>query len=191
MILCVGYIIRRKGQLLVTEALGRLRQEEGMKDLFGVFVGGPGDEPGVMKKVLRLRDRYGLGPFLYLPGEVEHDELVHWYNAADVMCLASDKEGRANVLLESLACGTPVVGTDVWGTPEVISSPSMGILVERTVDDIERGLREALTKDWDREVMAAYAREHSWERAAERVVEEFERAWVVHREAQRNRIVSM
>lgn len=173
MVLCVGYIIRRKGQHLVTEALGRLRRDAAMGDVFGVFVGGPGDEPGVMDEVERLRARYGLGDHLRLPGNVPHDELVHWYNAADVTCLASEKEGWANVLLESMACGTPVVGTNVWGTPEVISSPALGLLVDRSVEAIEAGLREALGRAWDRGAIAAHAQEHTWERTAERVVEQF------------------
>lgn len=172
MILCVGYIIRRKGQHLVTEALGRLREDTAMEDVFAAFVGGPGDEPGVMDEVLRLRDRYDLDAHLHLPGKVEHKDLLTWYNAADVLCLASEKEGWANVLLESLACGTPVVGTNVWGTPEVISSPELGVLVDRSVDAIEEGLREALTRSWDRDAIVAHAREHSWEKTAQRVVEE-------------------
>lgn len=173
MILAVGYIIRRKGQHLVTEALGKLRQEEGMDDVFAVFVGGPGDEPGVMEEVDRLMEQYGLKGVIHLPGKRPQEELVEWYNAADVMCLASSKEGWANVLLESLACGTPVVGTNVWGTPEVITSPDYGVLVERTVEDIRRGLGEALSRDWDRDAIVAYARQHTWEATAERVVQQF------------------
>ncbi len=173
MVLAVGYIIRRKGQHLITEALGRLRREGGMDDVFAAFVGGPGDEPGVMSEVERLMRQYGLEDVIHLPGKVVQEELLEWYNAADVMCLASEKEGWANVLLESLACGTPVVGTNVWGTPEVITSPELGVLVERTVDDIQRGLREALSQTWDRDRIVAYANEHTWEATARRVVDQF------------------
>lgn len=173
MVLCVGYIIRRKGQHLVTEALGRLRREQGMEDLFAAFVGGPGDEPGVMDEVEGLIEEYDLSEHLYLPGKAPQEELLTWYNAADVFCLASEKEGWANVLLEAMACGTPVVGTNVWGTPEVICKPELGVLVERSVEGITAGLREALCKEWDSEAIVAYAREHSWQRTAEKVVREF------------------
>jgi glycosyltransferase involved in cell wall biosynthesis len=173
MVLCVGYIITRKGQHLVTEALGKLRREPGMEDVFAAFVGGSGDEPGVMDKVEQLMKEYDLEGVIRLPGKIVQEELLEWYNAADVLCLASEKEGWANVLLESMATGTPVVGTNVWGTPEVITGPELGILVERTVDDIQRGLREALNKKWDRDYIVAYARGHSWQNTAKRVVAQF------------------
>lgn len=176
MVLCVGYIIRRKGQHLVTEALGQLRQEEAFGDLFAAFVGGAGDEPGVLDEVERLAQQYELDDHLLLPGKASQEELVDWYNAADLLCLASDKEGWANVLLEALACGTPVVGTNVWGTPEVISSPELGVLVDRTVPAIREGLRQALTRSWDREAIVAHAHEHTWQRTAERVVEQLRAA---------------
>ena len=78
------------------------------------------------------------------------------------------------MLLEALACGTPVVGTNVWGTPEVITSEQVGILVERSAGAIEAGLRRALERDWDRDAIVAHAREHTWEATARRVVEQFD-----------------
>jgi glycosyltransferase involved in cell wall biosynthesis len=174
MVLAVGYLVRRKGLHLLTEALGRLRRS-GMTDLFAAYVGSEGDEPGVMREVEALMERYGLRPHIHLPGRVDEDKLVAWYNAADVLCLASDKEGWPNVLLESLACGTPVVATNVWGIPEVIRSPEVGILVERTVPAIQAGLREALGRRWDRDAIVAYSAEHTWSATAGRVVAEFER----------------
>ena len=65
-----------------------------------------------------------------------HKELCLWYNAADLFCLASEREGWPNVLFESLACGTPVVATKVGGIPEILRSEKLGILVERNVNEI-------------------------------------------------------
>jgi glycosyltransferase involved in cell wall biosynthesis len=170
----VGYLIRRKGYHLITKALGELRRKEGYDDVFAAYVGSTGDEPGVVEEVEALMDEYDLRSHIHMPGRQDQEQLRLWYNAADVFCLASEKEGWANVLLESLACGTPVVGTNVWGTPEVINSPDVGILVERTAEDIERGLGEALDQPWDRDAIVAYARTHTWQATAERVVRQFE-----------------
>ncbi len=126
-----------------------------------------------MDEVQQLIDRYDLQGHLFLPGKVPHEELVTWYNAADVMCLASEKEGWANVLLESLACGTPVVATNIWGTPEVISRPELGVLVDRTVEAIQGGLKAALETSWDHEAIVAHARRYTWQDTAKGVVTQF------------------
>jgi glycogen synthase len=63
-------------------------------------------------------------------GAVRQPELVQHYNAADALVLASSREGWANVLLESMACGTPVVASRVYGTPEVVAAPEAGVLMD-------------------------------------------------------------
>ncbi len=173
MVLSVGYLVKRKGYHLVVEALGRLRRQ-GMHDLFAAFVGDAGDEPGVLNEMRKLIAQYDLEEHVFMPGRVSQEELIYWYNAADIFCLASDKEGWANVLLESLACGTPVVATNVWGTPEVIRTPDVGILVERSVPAIEAGLKEGLSRLWDEAAIVRFAQEHTWQRTAKQVVEKLE-----------------
>ena len=64
-------------------------------------------------------------------GALPNADLFRWYSAADVMILASSREGWANVLLESMACGTPVVAARIWGTPEVVADDVAGRLVDR------------------------------------------------------------
>ena len=73
---------------------------------------------------------------------VEHEQMPRYYSVADILVLASEREGWANVLLESMACGTPVVATRVGGTPEVVADPSAGLLIdERTPEAIANGVR--------------------------------------------------
>jgi glycosyltransferase involved in cell wall biosynthesis len=57
-----------------------------------------------------------------LAGPRDPEELKYWYSAADVFCLASSREGCPNVVLESLACGTPVVATAVGAVPDILYS---------------------------------------------------------------------
>jgi teichuronic acid biosynthesis glycosyltransferase TuaC len=73
------------------------------------------------------------------------------------------------VLLESLACGTPVVATRVWGVQEVIVSPTLGVLVEQNVGDIARGLEDALSRTWDRQALIEHAASRTWGVVAEEV----------------------
>ncbi len=69
-------------------------------------------------------------------GAIAHADIQRVYVAADVLILASSREGWPNVLLEAMACGTPVVATNAWGNPEVVSAPEAG-----RSDDIALGGR--------------------------------------------------
>ena len=80
------------------------------------------------------------------------------------------------MLLESLACGKPVVATNIWGTAEVITSDDLGILVE--ADDpsaLATALDCALQKKWDANIMLEYAKQHSWEKTAEGIYDEWQK----------------
>jgi hypothetical protein len=81
---------------------------------------------------------------------VPNAELRWYYSAADVFCLASEKEGWPNVILESLACGTPVVAAATWGVPEVLPTEDYGLLVkDREPGAFSERIGEALRLDRD------------------------------------------
>jgi glycosyltransferase involved in cell wall biosynthesis len=103
---------------------------------------------------------------VFLRGNRPNEELKFWYNAADLSCLVSAREGWPNVLLESLACGTPVLATKVGGTTEVITSPEIGLAVEQSTTAIAQGLETALRKSWDRNALVQYARRRTWDDVA-------------------------
>ena len=107
--------------------------------------------------------------------EQANDALCDWYNAADVYCLASCVEGWPNVLLESLACGTPVVATGTWGVPEIITSERYGVLVKRTPESLAQGILAALERDWIREELSAYASTQTWHLTAQKVIDAFQK----------------
>jgi glycosyltransferase involved in cell wall biosynthesis len=168
LLLSVGHLVERKGFHHVVRALPRVRAEHPGARL--VIVGAPGEE-GDSTAALRTAIREaGVEDAVTLAGAVPNEELGPWYSAADVFCLASEKEGRANVLLEALASGTPVVATGVWGTPEVVSSDAVGYLVDATdPETLGAALAKALSAEWNRETIAAHARGFSWETTAETV----------------------
>ena len=96
------------------------------------------------------------------------------YSAADLFCLASSREGWPNVLLESLACGTPEVATSVGGIPEIICSDRIGLLTKQSEREVAEGVSLALKKSWLSDSIVQYAREHTWDRLARSVFHVFE-----------------
>ncbi|MBM3480154.1 MAG: glycosyltransferase family 4 protein, partial [Alphaproteobacteria bacterium] len=108
----------------------------------------------------------GLGGRVRFLGRLALEDLARVYNAADILVLASDREGRANVLLESMACGTPVVATRIWGTPEVVSSPAAGLLVVRDARAIADGVRALAAAPPPRDATRRHAEAFSWDATA-------------------------
>jgi teichuronic acid biosynthesis glycosyltransferase TuaC len=169
-ILSVGGLIPRKGFDLIIRALKRLTEQEYRENLRLVIAG----EGPAKNELIRLVSDLKLNEHVRIVGSIPHSDLYLWYSAADVFCLASSREGWPNVLLESLACGTPIVATNIWGTPEVIQSDQFGFLTERTEDAITDTLAAALRKSWSQDELISYAKSHTWERAAGAVHRVFE-----------------
>jgi teichuronic acid biosynthesis glycosyltransferase TuaC len=162
-IVSVGALIPRKGYHLLIPALAELARKN--PNLL-LYIVGEGESRDELENLAREK---GVQERVSLVGSKPNDELKFWFSAADVSCLASSREGWANVLLESLACGTPVVATRVWGAPEVINSPQLGILVDQNVQSIGEGLEAALGKQWDHEILIRYASSRTWDVVAEEV----------------------
>jgi glycosyltransferase involved in cell wall biosynthesis len=118
--------------------------------------------------LLALARRLGVADRVHLLGVVPHHELPRLYGAADALVLASSREGWANVLLEAMACGTPVVASRIWGTPEVVARPEAGVLMsERSAAGVVEGvmaLRAALP---ERDATRRYAEQFSWDDTTE------------------------
>ncbi len=171
-ILSVGGLVPRKGFDVLIKALGHLTGKRPAGDFYLAIVG-DGPARGSLEQ---LAASLGLGQIVRLVGAVPHEQLNSWYSAADLFCLVSDREGWPNVLLESLACGTPVVATNIWGVPEIIRSNSVGLLTERTEQAVAAALARAFETPWVADDVTAYAKQHSWERAAQSVHGVFESA---------------
>jgi teichuronic acid biosynthesis glycosyltransferase TuaC len=111
----------------------------------------------------RLVDELGTSERVRFVGPMPQEQLVTVYNAADVVVLASSREGLPNVLLEALACATPVVATAVWGTPEVVVAPVAGRLVdERSPEALSHAIRDLLADPPARAAVRAYAERLGW-----------------------------
>lgn len=167
-ILSVGSLIPLKGFHVILDALPDILQKNAMVHLYIV---GEGPYRSVLER--QIKD-LTLTRNVTLTGERPNSELRLWYSAADVFCLASSREGWANVIMESLACGTPVVATNVWGAPEMLTSPDVGILVDRTPESLGQGLKTALETSWDRTRIRAHVENRTWFKVAHEVKVVFE-----------------
>lgn len=150
----VGLLIERKGHHLTIEAL---------RDLPGhtLLIAGEGPERAALEA---LAARLGVADRVRLLGAQPHARLPELFGVADAMVLASSREGWANVLLESLACGTPVVTTPAWGSGEAVSRPEAGlVLEERTPAAIAQGVRRLLATPPDRAATRRHAEGFGWD----------------------------
>jgi teichuronic acid biosynthesis glycosyltransferase TuaC len=128
---------------------------------FDLVIVGEGPERG---RLAALIGALGLGDRVQLLGPRPHRELPALYGAADASVLASSREGWANVLLESMACGTPVVAANIWGNPEVVRTSTAGVIYEpNTADGIAAAVRRLFADPPDRAATRAYAEPFSWD----------------------------
>jgi glycosyltransferase involved in cell wall biosynthesis len=140
------------------------------------IVGGDGAEGAMGGELRQLAARLKIADRVVFAGTARREELAAWYGAADLFVLASAHEGCPNVVLEALACGTPVVGTPAGNIPELLDSPEVGVVVERTVDSIAAGIDAALERGWDRDKVRARVAGRTWEAVGREQAEELRAA---------------
>jgi len=166
-ILSVGYLVPRKGFNLIIDAISLLRKNYGKRDISLIIIGGRGGESYIKPQLESQIKKLRLENNVMFVDQMSNEELAGWYNVADVFCLASSHEGWPNVILESIACGVPVVAAKVWGIPEIIGNDrNLGILVDRTAKSIAMALNEALDKKWDKNYLRKFAESKSWDKTA-------------------------
>ena len=165
-LLSVGHLVALKGHDLVVAALPALPDAT-------LMLAGDGPERPRLEALAR---ELGVAHRVRFLGVVPQPELARYYNAADALVLASSREGWANVLLEAMACGTPVVASRVWGTPEVVASGAAGVLMEaRSADGVAEGVRRLRAAGIDRAATRRYAEGFSWDATTDGQLRVFDR----------------
>ena len=154
LLVTAGHLNERKGQRLAVEALAALPEEAVL-----ILVGDGPDRPWLEQRIA-APDVAGRVRML---GVRPHDELPALLAAADVMVLPTASEGLANVWVEALACGTPVVTTDVGGAPEVIDRPAAGRLVPRDAVSIAAAVTDLLAAPPAQDDVRAGAARFGWD----------------------------
>jgi teichuronic acid biosynthesis glycosyltransferase TuaC len=153
-LISVGLLIERKRHHLTIEAMRLLPDCE-------LIIVGEGQERERLSALIR---RFGLGDRVRLLGARPHAQLPGLYSAADVMVLASSREGWANVLLEAMACGTPVVAMRIGGNAEVVQCAEAGTIVDDPEPrSIAAAVRALIASPPDRSATRAYAQALGWD----------------------------
>lgn len=154
LVVTAGALIPGKGQSIAIEAVERL------PGVTLLLVGDGPDRPRLEALAARLGGR------VRFAGRRPHEELPLYLAAADATLLPSASEGLANVWIESLACGTPVVTTDVGGAREAIDRPEAGRLAARNPAALAAALAGILADPPLQEAVRRCAERFSWERNA-------------------------
>lgn len=169
----VGGLVERKGFHRVIDVLPRLLQH--YPNLHYLIVGGASVEGDMSMQLKEQVRNLELCDQVHFLGSLAPEELKVPLSSADVFVLATRNEGWANVFLEAMACGLPVVTTDVGGNSEVVCREEFGMIVPfGDAEALHDGLITALAKSWDRKLIVDYALENDWEKRVDVLVSEFQ-----------------
>ncbi len=165
LILYVGRIERGKGIDLLLEAMAKSAQKSSRL----LVVGGDRSEEEELSRLRGIIQRLGLKGRVVLCGAVLQKRLPLYYSAADVLVLPSRYETFGMVVLEALACGTPVIGSRV-GIMETVITPGVnGLLLDKlSPENIARAFETVLRDEALKQKMSAAARDsvldYAWQR---------------------------
>jgi glycosyltransferase involved in cell wall biosynthesis len=165
-LLSVGHLIERKSHDLIIGALPLLPG-------FTLLIVGTGPEKGRLEALTR---QLGVSERVTFLGAVKPENMCKIYQTADALVLASSREGWPNVLLEAIACGTPVVASNIWGNPEIVTQPEAGVLMtERSPEGVAEAVKRLFASQPDRAATRRFAERFSWEETSTGQLELFTR----------------
>ena len=154
LVVSIGNLVRLKGHEIVAAAVARLPGAT-------LLIAGRGEDEAWLRQQI---DALGAGDRIRLLGAVPHADVPTLLAAADVMALASEREGLANAWVEALACGTPVVAPDIGSACEVIDRPEAGIIVPaRTAEAFVDAIGRILAVPPNPQAVRRSAERFAWE----------------------------
>lgn len=164
-LLSVGHLIARKGHDRVIAALAKLPG-------YALLIAGDGPERAALEALATARSVAERVRFM---GSVPHHALARIYSAADALVLASSREGWPNVLLEAMACGSPVVASNVWGAPELVCDRAAGVLMSAlSADGVVDGVNTLFAALPSRAATRRFAERYSWDETTAGQIQLFE-----------------
>lgn len=171
---CVGYLIDRKDQSLLVRAVADIRSRGDAPPLI-ILVGDGPNRQRLQEEIAQL----GLEEDVIMAGQRPHAEVAAWMGAADWLLLCSSSEGWATVYFEAMACGRPVLTSNVSSAKDAICQSAYGTVVEpRTPEAFAQAMLMASDCLFDAAKIRAYAEENSWSRWAQLAMDNFRK--VIH-----------
>ena len=167
--------------------VGSLVPVKGVESLLRAFALLPESETGEYRKLYIVGAGYldsdleklsvdlGIKSNTEFVGPVLHSKLSDWMNAADCLCLPSLSEGHPNVMMEAMACGTPVVASAVGSIPDFVNDSTGYLTTPMDHSDISSKLRECLSIDYDRKKIRDAVKNYSWRDCAKNYISEITR----------------
>lgn len=153
LLVCIGALIARKRQQAAIEAMSRIPDAQ-----LALIGDGPDRE-----RLATLIARLGLEDRVALLGSLPHEAIADYLAAADALIHPSENEGLANVWVEALASGTPIVIADAGGARELVDRPAAGAIVDRNPQAIADAIRRILAAPPDPHQVAETVAGYSWE----------------------------
>jgi glycosyltransferase involved in cell wall biosynthesis len=170
----VGALVDRKGFHRVIEILPALVAK--YPELIYLIVGGDSPEGNIKARLEQQVKTLKLEANVRFLGAYPSEQLKLPLSAANLFVLATANEGWANVFLEAMACGLPVITTEVGGNKEVVNTQELGIIVPfGDPAALLAALLQGFETAWNRPLIIQYARENSWDKRVKMLTEEFQR----------------
>lgn len=184
MVLFVGRIEPLKGVETLIRAMSSLKLQAGHRPVHLAIIGGePGASPqqmtAEMMRLQRLCDDLALDQTVVFLGKRAQDTLQYYYSAAEVVVMPSHYESFGMVALEAMACGTPVIASEVGGLGFLVLDGETGFTVpdgepERLYDRLTLLLGDQELRTRMGQAAAEYAHQYSWDKIARQIAGVFD-----------------
>jgi glycosyltransferase involved in cell wall biosynthesis len=163
----IGRMDVKKGLRELVEAAASLRPERAN---LRVYLVGEGPDRPLIESAIQTNSA---GSYIHALPKCSFDEVAVWMAAADLVTLPSYMEGCPNVVLEALACGRPVVATNVGGIPEIMNDECGRLVPPREPAELAQALASVLDTAWDATAISAHW-SRSWDTVAAELLGIFE-----------------
>ena len=166
----LGNLKVAKGAIDIVTAFADVANELGPENSSLVLVG-DGEDRGLVEKAVKDARLRCPAIDIRLIGNKPHEQLNGWINAADFVCLPSYAEGVPNSLLEAMACGKPVIATNVGGIPEIVCEDAGILVAAGDTDALAAAMVRASRIQWNAQNVTDSVADFTWEKNTRRLFE--------------------